>query len=67
MSGHEEVKELVEVASAIRAAEAATTLANYLKWKRPELEESIASIRGLGAAIRNSIPELLRGGVNCVG
>lgn len=39
------------------AADAADTLANYLQWKRPDLEESITSIRVLGEAIRRSMPE----------
>lgn len=51
-------KKLVEHASANAAADAADTLANYLQWKRPDLEESIASIHGLGEAIRRSMPVL---------
>lgn len=53
-------KELVDVGSAIAAADAADTLAAYLQKVRPDLEESILSIRGLGEAIRRSLPESFR-------
>jgi hypothetical protein len=51
------VRDLVEYGTAIRAAEAADTLAAYLQSQRPDLEESILSIRELGAAIRRSLPK----------
>lgn len=51
--------ELVDAAAAIAAADAAKTLADYLAWKRPDLEESIISIRGLRTAIMNSVTDVL--------
>lgn len=48
-------KVALEYLAAKAAADAADTLANYLQWKRPDLEESIASIRSLGEAIRRSL------------
>lgn len=50
-----QVRHMVDIGSASAAAEAADTLAAYLEWKRPDLEESVVSIRGLGAAIRQSL------------
>lgn len=54
-------KELVEHASAIAAVHAADTLAKYLARKRPDLAESVQSIRYLGAAIQRSIPAIKPG------
>jgi hypothetical protein len=56
-SSADQAKELIVCASARAAASAADTLANYLQWKRPDLEESITGIRSLGEAISKSIPE----------
>jgi hypothetical protein len=52
---HVRVKQLMEYGGAQAAADAADTLATYLEWKRPDLEESALSIRTLGSAIRRSI------------
>lgn len=56
----ETVAQLVDVGTALAAVQAADTLAAYLAWKRPDLEESILSIRTLGQAIRASVPDGLR-------
>lgn len=56
----EKTKELVDVAAARGAVESARNLAAYLEKVRPDLAESVASIRALGKAINDSIPQGLR-------
>lgn len=57
----ERVRSFIEHSLAIHAVRAAETLAKYLARVRPDLESSIADIRGLGAAIQRSIPAITPG------